>query len=531
MPGIVGLTDLIERYFYSSQWLWIFIGSLVYLFVRANSAHKRAFLAALAVFFLFVNSIVIEKFSALGENGTFYRHLWAIPSIVIVGIAIVDLIKIMPKWYLKIPVIVAVVVGVWFVNSHEYIRLRDLPLSTDGKMVSEDVIQLSEGFEKLRKESGKNTLFIVCGNQATELALYNGFLDISSSSILNDAEHNGELELMGDNPDVEFIMSTCCAKGRDYVIAARNENSDDLYLRIGNEPVLETDSYYVYKCKGYNGYSQDINRWGLISWLQYYDDKGMPCLNNNGFCRLSYEYDSKGRVMSEEYYDQNEKPIKRDKGYAKRTVEYIDRYHTVERYYDEEDQLTLANFGYAGIKCTLDDKRRIIKGTFLGTDGLPMTVTNGFASCTNTYDETGNKLSECYLDINGDYINCISGYAMVFWEYNANNKPFKTVFFDSKRQITENKDGWAMSIKEYDEAGNNTVELFLDKNGDDTLTIYGYSKVLRIFDEKNRLIKELYVDTDGRIINNNQGYAGFERIYDEDSLVEERKIYAEEIEP
>lgn len=196
MPGIIGIPDLLERHFSSSIWLYIFIAAVIYLFFRLKAAYKRALFAAVVGFFLIVNAFVIIQLSELGENATFYRNLWAIPVMTIIGIAIVDIVRIIPKWYLKIPVIAAFAIGLWFVNQHEYIRCRDQYYSSDAKMVSEDVINLAKALDKLQKEEGKETLFVVCpGNTVSELYLYSGFLKVSNSSVLSDVSHDGEYEL------------------------------------------------------------------------------------------------------------------------------------------------------------------------------------------------------------------------------------------------------------------------------------------------------------------------------------------------
>ena len=98
MYDVINMPDLVVRYFSSIPWLILFILSTVYLFIRMNTARKRGMLASIIVFFLFINAFVISAFTHLGENSSFYRHLWAIPSVAIIGIVVVDLIRIIPKW-------------------------------------------------------------------------------------------------------------------------------------------------------------------------------------------------------------------------------------------------------------------------------------------------------------------------------------------------------------------------------------------------------------------------------------------------
>lgn len=346
MYDVVTMPDLMVRYFSSNIWLGAFVVSIVYLFFRVNAAGKKAILGAIVAFLLVINALVIEKFTELGENATFYRHLWAIPSVLIIGIAIVDLIKKLPRWFLKIPAIAAVAVFLWFANQ-EYIRCREQIVSTDGEMVQKDVVQLGDEFEKLQKKTGKNILFISCpsgysvpyGDMTSELNLYSGILDISSSSILNNEEHNGDVELMGENPDVPYIMATCCSKGIDYVVVARNDEAKNRFSEYGYEPAITSNSFLVFECNGYEGYKKDINRSGQIDWIRYYDKDGNPRTLNGGYSSVEYEYDTTN-VITEKYFDPDGLKTRTSLGYAELTIKLNDVKQVIgERYYDADGTL------------------------------------------------------------------------------------------------------------------------------------------------------------------------------------------------
>ena len=257
MYDVVNMPDLVVRYFSSTPWLIIFLASTLYLFLRMNTAMKRAVLAALVAFFLLINSLVIKLFTELNQNSTFYRNLWAIPLIILIGIAAIDVIRIIPRWYLKLPIIGLFAVVLWFVNGQEYIRCRAQVFSADGILVQEDVIDLGNMLDNLRKKESKNTLFVMCptgyerpyGNLLKELNLYSGIVNISGSSVLNDFEHNGEQELMSGNPDVDYIMSKCCSNGIDYVIVKRLEENEEAFRQKGYAPVLVTAEYMLFHCE------------------------------------------------------------------------------------------------------------------------------------------------------------------------------------------------------------------------------------------------------------------------------------------
>lgn len=529
MPGIVGLTDLVERYFYSSQWLWISIGSLVYLFFRMNTARKRAFLAALAFFFLFVNSFVIEKFTALGENGTFYRHLWAIPTIVIVGIAVVDVAKIVPRWYFRILIIATFIVGIWYVNSQEYIRLRGLPLSADGKMVSEDVIQLSEEFEEIKKKEGKDTIFVVCGNQATELALYSGYLDVTGPSILNNSEHNGEVELTGETPDVEYIMSVCCSNGLDYVIVSRNEGAENTFASHGYDPCFISNTYLVYHCSGYKGFIQDKNSWGQITKKTYFDENGQCDQQEMGYCTILYAYDERGNKVEELYYGSDNELCFNSFGYAGVKYEYnILRKCVKETYLDQDKNACNLASGYASIErsFTADGLLKSIK--YFDQNGNPAYL-NGYHEMQSEHNRKNECIEERYLDENGRLVLNKQRYAYIEYSYDYQGNLVIWQYFDTEGHPTIITDGYAKVQRVYDDRGNIIEESYYDTEGKRALRAAGYSIVRRLWNENGQLVREEYLGLENEPINNINGIAGFERYYEGWNLVEEKQLFAESV--
>lgn len=475
MYNVVNMPDLVQLYFSSSLWLGAFIVSVIYLFFRANSAKKRAIIAASCGFFLIINAFVIRIFSSLGENATFYRHLWAIPTAAIIGIAIVDLIRIIPKWFLKIPAIAAFAVFLWFANQ-EYIRCRDQFFSRNAKMVHEDVIPLAEKLEQIRIDTGKNVLYVVCpmgysrpyGDMPTELNLYSGFLIISNSSILNDSEHNGEAQLMLENPDVPYIMSICCSKGIDYVIVSNNESAKNAFEQVGYDAVTSTDVFLVYPCFGYKGYKQDLNIWGQVSWKAYYNETGDPDIGTDGWSTVQYSYDGKGNKTKEQYYgvdgnpfiisagyaaveyeynhlrkctkeiylDQDEIPVNQEKGYAfaLRTYTAIGLVES-EKFFDQENRPVLISGRYE-TRNEYDNDLRLVKESYFDVNGNPMNRTDlDYASKEIEYDKTGRVITEHYYDTDGKSKICGLGYASYTKIQGEDGETLCEKYFNSEEKL------------------------------------------------------------------------------------------------
>lgn len=464
MYDVVNMPDLVVRYFSSTPWLVAFVISTVYLFIRLNTTRKRAMLVAVAIFFLIINAFVIRIFTKLNQNSTFYRHLWAIPSIAIVSIAIIDLIRLLPKWFLKVSAIVAFAILFWFINDQEYIRCRTQFLSLDAKLVPEDVIVLEDKLNELRSETGKSTQFVVCpiayqrsyGNMCTELSLYSGFLNVSDSSILNDINHNGEEELTGENPDVEYIMSTTCLKGMDYVVVGRISNSEELFREQGYEPLLITNEYILYRCEGYSGCKQDLNSWGQPSWKYWYKENGELCINENGFAKVQYVYDNRGRKITETYTDEAGALVNIIEGYAKCEWRYGNKGLEEIRLFDANGNPCIRkDFGYSSIRYIRDEKGRVIEECYYNEKNelFDFDFRNPRARTRFEYDNQGNVISEKYFDKDGNLSRALAGYDEIRKQYDENSVLIRLGYYADGKLINRTDTGYAEVNYQSDETG------------------------------------------------------------------------------
>lgn len=469
MYDVDNISDLVNRYFSSTPWLIVFLVSVIYLFFRLNVRRKKAMIAGTIAFCIIINAFVIKIFTAFGENSTFYRNLWAIPSIAIIGIAMVDVIRIIPKWFLKIPMLFAFGILLWFINQQEYIRCRTQSISMDAKMVQKEVIELGDELEGLWKKSEKNTLFVVCpkaymlnyGDMPTELGLYSGFLSIYDSSILNSSEHNGEAELMGENPDLEYIISTCCANGMDYVIVTENNVNELSEIK----PVFKSKAFMIYECKGYGGFEQDINSAGQVVWKSWYDEKGQPTENEKGYSRVEYEINGRKTIEKYKDIDGNLCEVKGE-GYAR-----VERLYTMAgtlaeaRYYNAEGELTpLIEYGYCIVRYSLQGQELTV--TFFDdkeelTDCMPW---NPHAVEIYRSDKRGNCILEITLDKDGNPSHSYTGYNEISREYDNNNRKIRERYFYGGVPVNRIDTRYAEVAWEYDEAGNEIVHYF-DLNG------------------------------------------------------------------
>lgn len=482
MYDVVDFKDLVSRYFSSKLWLGLFIIAVIYLFFRLKASQRRAMLCALVAFLIIINAFVIRIFTSLGENSTFYRLLWAIPSAVIIGISIVDLVTVLPGWLLKSLPIAAFAIFLFFANQEE-IRCKGLYFSRNAEMVTGDVISLADVFDKLRKETERNNLFIVCpsgygmqyGDLDSELALYSGFLEVFSSNILTDDEHIGEEQLTGGCPDVQYIMTTCCSKGIDYVIVSNKENTGMAFRKAGYSPVMTTGAYDLYKCEGFSGYNMDLNRWGQTCWQTWHDENGEPTLNSAGYCTVRYTYDRWGYRNSESFYDTNgEKCDAVGSGYGYARLEQKNNsYGNIEeiRLFDRKgNPCVRTDFGYSMIRYTYSG-RLLTKQCYYDENGklFNFDFRNPRATTLFFYDDRGNCISEQYYDSEGNSSQALAGYDEIRRAYDANGHMIREGYYAGGDLRNRNDVGYAEVIRKYDQSDQLIKEEFLDASGNPVL--------------------------------------------------------------
>ena len=470
MYDVSNLPDLIKRFFSSTLWFSIFAVSVAYLFFRTDSDHRRAIFAVVIVFLAVINESVIRLFTAIGENSHFYRHLWAIPSATIIGIAMVDFVRILPRRFLKFFAISAFVIFIWFANQ-EYIRCRDQIISINAKIVPESVVELSDRFQEIRNENEKDPLYVVCpiayersyGNMCTELGLYSGILNISNSSILNDAEHHGETELTGEAPDVPYIMKVCCEKGFDYIIVERNDSVERSFSVYGYAPQKTTADYLIYECSGYPGIKKYENGLGLITRLVYYDSEGKT------ISEKQYEYNSKGKVTRE---------INRNGSGALCSIS--EGYSTVEYHYDHNSNC--------------------INEIYSNEYGIKANTIYGYSEVMREFYANGQLKTIRYLDKNGELIEH-NGRAVTSFEYEGNRRLICETYYNGLNELQNRTDmQYAKRRIEYNDSSNITGEKYYDSSGKLTTIRTGYAYYTREYDEENTIVSESYYDEKGKLI-------------------------------
>ena len=215
----------------------------------------------------------------------------------------------------------------------------------------------------------------------------------------------------------------------------------DTYCRIerefdaaGNticERTYDSDRKKIAREAGYDELRQEFNEENRAIRIEYFLN-GEPILLENGYAALEREYDESGNVTYEKYFDTEGQPTEHTKGYGAIRRKYNEKkkviheawydtadqpmpiggntYYAVgreydeagnislEKYFDEQDNLTLCKKGYAMVRREYDSDKRIVCEKFFGIDGNPMELADGAACYRYTYNEAGEKSAPIKYD-------------------------------------------------------------------------------------------------------------------------------------
>lgn len=286
------------------------------------------------------------------------------------------------------------------------------------------------------------------------------------------------------------------------------------YFFVGNDGKTparcnEGYAYIVYK---YDDIGNNLS-------IEYCDEKGGNCLNNNGYHRVETVYDTKtNRPKEEQYYglstllysehyeyDDNGNIVK---DYTLNASGQLVAGTVVENYrYGDNNNLiknwatnkkgTIVNFPqrqYAQACFDYDDRGNVIKTTYLSTTGKPAADENGTHIRIHEYNDANLKVYEKNLGKDG--------------------KPLHGAGANPEGRVT------------YDDRGNMTNVMCYDGYGHPRLGSDGYHKVAATFDDHNRLISYTYTDTKGHLVcSKADGVAKVDFAYDKKGNQVSKKCY------
>ena len=253
------------KYLGSYIWIGLFVVAIIYLLVRMNKSQKKyAIITAVVALVCVFNNFAARIIGLFYTIGTFYRFFWAIPVIVIIAVAIVDVIcsekeVVRTPIRIMVPVFVSVLLVITGTNffkdyndkpQNSYLMLWDTQqvadvISSDKETGARPVIALPRALDYVyRTVDCENTMAIgrfgwtyLEGNPTTMVDETMGpYLEIIAG-VINDGEIV-EPAVLKEALDYQKV---------DYVVCLQKAEVQDCVREAGYEFLGLTQNFAVFK--------------------------------------------------------------------------------------------------------------------------------------------------------------------------------------------------------------------------------------------------------------------------------------------
>jgi hypothetical protein len=153
-----------------------------------------------------------------------------------------------------------------------------------------------------------------------------------------------------------------------------------------------------------------------------------------------------------------------------------------------------------------------------GVNGAPvLSKKNGNHGWDAEYDEHGNQTVITYLGLDGKPIALADGYATLKWSYDVHGKMIRMRLYGvNGERVLSKKDGHHGWDADYDEHGNQTVETHLGLDGKPIALADGYATMKSTFDARGKITRRTFHGVNGEpVLSEQYGSYGWDAEYDE----------------
>lgn len=302
------------------------------------------------------------------------------------------------------------------------------------------------------------------------------------------------------------------------------------YDRDGNiirEFRTDTEGNGVADSNGQAGYEREYNGQYRLAMERYLGPDGKPILNGQNYAEYRREYKGSDLVR-ESYYDTDGKPVNRlDIQYASKTMQYDGLHHVIQEQYYDREGVLTASS--SGYACVRRQYQdnRMVKELYFDSDDNPRTISSGYAGLSRSYDQQGNILSEEFLDETGHLVDQLNGYAREERLYDDNNNLICQKYFNAQGEPVVIYAGYSEIRKTYDGYRRVIKEEYYAL-GVPAVQPAGHTAIENAYDEEGYLIVRRYLDADGALIRRVDGYSEARWIPDENETTRNVSFYTED---
>ena len=312
----------------------------------------------------------------------------------------------------------------------------------------------------------------------------------------------------------------------------------------------------------------------VAGWTIQYDNRGNEtqrvffnaanelCLNNVGYAKVTYAYDSRGFLKAERYYGLHGQPMMVD-GRAGTDYTCDERGNVVvnrpigtdgrlapnrleTRYrYDQFDNCTETSFynaagrpddNYNGVckeTSRYNAANQLVETCYYGTGGhLVLTAEEGVAIVRNEYDAKGNRVKCSNFGTDSRPIACKEGWASTTFEYDAMGNIVRQGFFGTDGRPTPASERVPVFIYRYDRLNNLILHASQDGNGNYVINPQsGVAIIRREYNGRSQMVMEAAFDQHDRPMNCRDGFHKQTFEYDQRGNLVSKRYYATDGKP
>jgi len=316
-----------------------------------------------------------------------------------------------------------------------------------------------------------------------------------------------EVERVYLGPDGKPTLN---AKGRAYirrVFDARGDKIESKFFDEKGKPTLDRLGSACWKQEYLN--HKEIKRIHL-------GIHGRPIQTAHGYAIRRQKYDGRGNLIRLSYFDLGGKLTLRKENYAIQTREYNGLGLVIKtRFFDvNEVPITTKLVDKAGWEARYDARGFLVEKTWLGEDGKPAAVRNGYATERHRYSPQGDEVERTYHDVFGNPKNSDEGFAALRRKYDARGYEIEKTFHDAAGKLVKNRANYAIRRRAYDSRGYETSRTFWGPDGERVQLNDGSSGWRSLYDARGYEIQRLFLGRDGKPVMTTGGYASWRRKLD-----------------
>lgn len=496
-----------------------FFGIVIILFLLLIDKEYRLFWGTFfACLVLFVYNdlalLVIGTISSDSSAPVYYRFLWMVPWITILGVTIILLIEkgcsiFKNKKERMIPVLAMLLsFGIGIISiltNHSIYNTLSMHPTKNGFYTDAELIEIANIIDAdsenhvikymAYEEPYKNLQLISEKLEPAferEYGLWQFLINDNSGSY---KALLARLIAFGEIPETESLNSYLEDVELEYIICSNSLQIGNCLTELDFDYFQKTDNYTIYKNSRKTEWI--YNDVGQLTSVRYKDPDGNVFLKANEYAGVSYSYNKKGQLTKISYIDQNEKPIAINKGYATKELVYDGHTYSIgEKYYDVNGERCKLPEGYCGYYKNYDNRIWTKSLTYVDESDNPIMTSFGYAKIELEYDDFGNTTCIKYYDENDSLMLFDDDYAIIEMQYDNNNRVIGEKYYDISGNPGREKETYSCKKIEYNDLGKIVSNSFYDDKDELVSCKNGYAIIRYSFLDNKYLERVSTYNTD-----------------------------------